>query len=129
MLDSKNKEHDFIDLTIYKGQTQVYLCDDCGVHLLPFPQYQMINPHAKGPIFICPLCHMIVDVSLGAPQHADDIKPIDVATPSFEIVPEEKGDKRLFIKEEDHDPEPQEEEILRAQGATIISKKVDAKRD
>lgn len=132
MSDTRNRspnireQHKYIDLSA--TPEPVYICETCGVRLAYFPQAQTINPHA-GKSYICPRCQEITDSSLFGLQHADEIRPIDIAMPVFTVVPESKGNEILFKPYDDHDPEPQEEEILKAQGATIISKRVEAKND
>jgi hypothetical protein len=138
MLDSKKRylkdkdknRHTFIDISNYSGSEQ-YVCEYCGTYLVLFPQARIANPHA-GISYICPQCHNVTDSALKGLQHADEIKPLDIATPSFNIVPEKKGSDILFRQYydvNDHDPEPQEEAILKAQGATIIEKKIEATND
>lgn len=121
--------HGYVDLTSPFSNDE-YICEQCGIRLALFPQAQTINPHA-GISYICPQCHNITDTSLAGMQREDKIKPLDIAVPTFVIVPEQKGSELLFkdVQQTDHDPEPQEEELLKAQGATIISKKVEAHND
>jgi len=114
-----------LDLTKLNPEPK-YICEDCGIHLLYYPQATEIVKFAGKP-YICPQCHMLTDSTFGKMQHADDIKPINLSAPTFNMVKESKG---LEIPpSHDGDPEPQEEEILKAKGATIISKRVEAKRD
>lgn len=131
----KDNHHEYIDLSSILTSNDEYVCEQCGIRLLLYPQAHAITPLSRGPSYICPKCHMITDSSLTSMQHEDKIKPFDVAVPAFAIVPEKKGTEILFESarcgnnDHDHDPESQEEEILKAKGATIISKRIDAKSD
>ena len=65
---------------------------------------------------------MITDIAQNKPKGLDDIQPIDLKPTSFVMVPEDKGDNLVKVKE--YDPEPQEEAYLKSIGATLISKKI-----
>ena len=119
-----------LDLSYIAGQETPYMCDLCGDELLPYPQAQIDNPFARGPCFICPSCHQVLDASLIDIPHIDDIQPILMGNPSIEFMNEEKGlSRKSYDQDNVKDPEPQEEELLKQIGATIISKKVEAKND
>lgn len=130
MSDIMKKEHrDILDLTKYNSEP-LYLCDECGVYLLSYPAAQLTQPYAKGPFYICPKCHMVTDIAKSNPPHADDIQPIDVPDieSSLTFIPEDKEVLHRNLAEP-IDPEPQDEERIKNQGGTIISKRVIAKRD
>ena len=135
MLDRMNRllndrgrdEHKYLDLSNTSANDE-YVCETCGVSLALYPQARIANPHA-GISYICPKCHNVTDSSLTGLPHADKIKPLDLAVPVFTFIPEDKGDLHLLESYTDHDFEPQEEEILKSKGATIISKKIEVKND
>jgi hypothetical protein len=122
----KNKQDNILDFTQIQ-EDWLLLCDECGDQVLAeYPQYKLQNPHAAGPCYICPKCHRVYDKSLGDVLFADFIKPVDTS-PARIMFADERPDSSLgrrFEKARDLDPEPQEEERLRAQGATIIDKRV-----
>lgn len=113
-----------VDLTQYEPEPQ-YLCEDCGIVLGLFPEHlAALNwPLERGPHYICPNCHMIIDSSAEKPAMLEDIKPIDVSPPTFMIVPEDKGTRLMQPRE--YDPEPEEDQWLKNIGATLISKKIE----
>lgn len=125
--------HSFVDIStiLASNEAQQYVCEDCGIPLLLYPKGQLDNPYSRGTFYICKQCHVITDSSMKGMQHEDKIKPLDIAIPSFVMVPEKKGSELLFDPEygQPIDPEPQEEERLKAQGCTILYKQVIAKSD
>lgn len=132
MLDStkdskkiKEKENKLLDLT---GTAEPrYMCEHCEVELFLFPQAHLYFPMERGPHYICPECHVVTDTSLHKPPGMSEIKPIDMNPPTFLFVPDDKGDDILL--EPPYDPEPDEDQWLKNIGATLISKRIEAKRD
>ena len=122
----QNKYNNLLDLT---GTTLVprYICDDCTIELVLFPQGTQYYPMERGPHYICPKCHMVTDTALIKPPGLDEIKPIELSAPIFTIVPDDKGDEILI--EKPYDPEPDEDKWLKNIGATLIDKKIEAKSD
>ena len=121
----QHKTDSLIDLSQIQEE-YVFLCDEDETLLALYPQYQLQNPHAKGPTYICPKCHIVYDQSLGNMQFADIIKPIETSAPRIMFV-EEQPDlmlARRLQKVRESDPEPQEAQRLRNQGATIIDERV-----
>lgn len=124
----QSKENKLLDLT---GTTEPrYMCEDCEVEIYLFPQAKVLYyPLQRGPHYICPQCHVITDTSLHKPPGMDEIKPIDMSPPTFSIVPEDKGDSIIVDNKQPFDPEPDEDKWLKNIGATLISKKIESKRD
>jgi hypothetical protein len=125
-------EHHLVDLSKF-GPPEQFVCEDCTIHLLPFPQAQEQNLYSRGPFYICPRCHIVTDASIKRLEHADDIRPVDLSPPTIAIIQEDKGfgrpnDLKTRVRK-DPDPEPQYEEFLKSTGATIIDKKVIASND
>lgn len=116
-------KHKILDLTKLRTETS-YVCDECNVILLKFPQADPSLMY-KDP-YICPSCHMVTDAAFEKLEHSDEIKPVDLSPPKFNMVKEQKG---LDTQHLEYDIEPQEEEQLKKQGATIISKRIDVRRD
>jgi hypothetical protein len=87
------------------------------------PHLSAINyPMERGPHYICPKCHIIIDFSQFKPPVLESVQPLDLSVPSFVIVPENKGVD--IIHHEPYDPEPNEDQWLKNIGATLISKKI-----
>lgn len=122
----QNRPNHLLDLTGLHN-VERYVCEDCNVQLLLYPNGVIDYPLSRGPHYICPQCHIVTDVSLHKPPGMDEIKPIDMNPPTFAIVPEDKGDRQIEIK--DYDPEPDEDKWLKNIGATLISKTIEVKSD
>ena len=76
----------------------------------------------RGPHYICPQCHIIIDFSQFKPPALESVQPLDLSAPSFVIVPEDKGSN--IVRPEPYDPEPNEDQWLKNISATLISKKI-----
>lgn len=129
-LNNKNKQNrsnDLLDLTGFRNE-QRYVCEDCNVQLALYPNGAIDFPMQRGPHYICPQCHIVIDTAMTKPQGMDEIKPVDMSPPSFVIVPEDKGELNVQRRGE-YDPEPDEDRWLKNMGATLISKKIDVKSD
>lgn len=113
-----------VDLTQYNAEPD-YLCEDCGCVLALYPSHLAAEywPTERGPHYICPECHIVIDSSLEKPAILEDIKPLDLSAPAFIMVPEDKG--TTLVQPKPYDPEPDEEQWLKNIGATLISKKVE----
>jgi len=121
----KPRENNLLDLT---GTNEPrYMCENCEVELYLFAQAYLYYPMERGPHYICPECHVVTDTSLHKPPGMSEIKPIDVNPPTFSFVPDDKGDSMLI--EPPYDPEPDEDKWLNNIGATLINKRIDARRD
>lgn len=123
----QKKDNDILDLTGNLSQPR-YVCEDCDIELLLYPQGKIDNPFQAGPHYICRQCHIVIDTSLTKPPGMDEIKPIDLNPPTFTMVQEDKGDS-LFPKIDNYDPEPDEDKWIKNMGATLISKRIDVRSD
>jgi hypothetical protein len=123
----QRRPNNLLDLTGAGKPEERYLCEDCDVQLYLYPKGAIDFPLSKGPHYICPQCHIVIDLSMSKPPGMDEIKPIDMSPPSFVIIPEDKGDNQLEVKP--YDPEPDEDKWLKNIGATLISKKVEVRSD
>jgi hypothetical protein len=122
----QNKQNDLLDLTGTLN-TPRYVCEECGLELLLFPQASQYYPMERGPHYICRQCHQVTDISQHKPPGLDEIKPLDLTAPAFVIVPDDKGDKMVI--QQPYDPEPDEDKWLKNIGATLIDKRVTVKSD
>lgn len=114
-----------LDLTDYAEPE--YVCEKCDYLLWFYPQGTIDFPMQRGPHYICPNCHVVTDISATKPLMADDIQPIPLTPPSFEIIQEDKGDKTNI--QPPYDPEPNEDQWLKNIGATLISKRIEVSSD
>jgi hypothetical protein len=118
-----------IDLANLQTQERVFECEFCSVALLPYPQLRISNPYA-GDGFICPQCGTITDSSYTAMRAQVRVEPVDVgggdSSNVLETIPEEKG---LKLERQVYDPEPQEDEQIKAMGGKILNKRVVVNRD
>jgi len=135
----KRKEqshHDIIDLTSITNSSATdnrYICKECQPTeqlLIPYPQAQIENPFA-GPSYICPSCSTVYDSSLvKLPRAAKPVKStigseIDSMTDFvIETVEENRG---LIVEDEyeKYNPDPLEDEWIKAQGGTIIDSRIE----
>lgn len=127
--------HDILDLTginLASSSDIRYVCKECKPEqiLIPFPQAQIANPFA-GPSYRCPSCSTVYDSSLlKLPRAAKPVRSTigsekDSANDFIvDTIPENSG---LVIEDEydKYNPEPFEDEFLKAQGATIIESRIE----
>lgn len=120
---------DIIDLATLAQKPVNYECEYCEVQLFPYPKAQIDNPYA-GPSFICPKCGTITDSSYTGMRAQVQVEPVDVGDSTadnvIETIPEDRG---LSFDAKEYDPEPNEEEHIKAMGGKIIDKKITASRD
>jgi len=121
----QHKDSKLLDLTGISEPR--YMCEHCEVELYLFAQAYLYFPMERGPHYICPECHVVTDTSLTKPPGMSEIKPIDMNPPTFSFVPDDKGDAMLI--EPSYDPEPDEDKWLKNIGATLIDKRIEARRD
>jgi hypothetical protein len=133
---AKQDNHDIIDLassiTEAKAANNTFLCKYCIGPLLPYPKNQIDNPHA-GPSYICTKCGTVVESSLEKlPKASKKVVVSSIGSPQnvapfIEMVPENatKGLNPIEDEYDKYNPEPNEEEQLKAMGATIIESKIE----
>lgn len=121
-ITEKEKQHYPVDLT--RVTEQQYVCEDCGIVLFLYPPHLSVQhfPMERGPHYICPKCHTIIDLSAYKPPSLESVQPLDVSPPTFVICNENKGGD--IPKVDPYDPEPNEEQWLKNIGATLISKRI-----
>ena len=119
----KDKNRYPVDLTRFDAEHQ-YVCEDCNITMLLYPSHLSAQhyPLERGPHYVCPNCHLIIDLAQYKPPILESVQPLDLSAPSFVVVPENKGND--IIHPEPYDPEPQEDQWLKNIGATLISKKI-----
>jgi RNase P subunit RPR2 len=132
---TQNKHHDIIDVATSISQAQTAsirytckYCPDATATLLPYPQARVQHPHA-GPSYICPKCGTVYDSSLEKlPRAAKRVTgAIEAAeTPPFiETIDERAGVQDRQDEYDKYNPEPNEEEQIKAMGATLIESKIE----
>jgi hypothetical protein len=116
-----------IDLTQTTQTTPTFECEFCSVALMPYPQLKLSNPYA-GDGYICPRCGIVTDSSYKGMRAQVRVEPVDVGMDSdiLDVIPEDKG---KAWHHEIYDPEPNEEEQIKAMGGKIIDKTVVVHRD
>lgn len=118
---------DIIDIAGIEQTPTTFECEFCNVALLPYPALRIQNPYA-GDGFICPQCGTITDSSYTGMRAQVRVMPVDVgdSTDVLETIPEIKG---ITLEHQVYDPEPQDDEQIRAMGGTITDKRITVKRD
>jgi hypothetical protein len=126
-------KHDIVDVATDIIQAQAsnikYICKECeGSQLREYPQAQLYNPHA-GRSYICPTCNKVYDSSLEKLPKAvkkvrSNVASAEESTPFIEIINENGGIREEQDEYDKYNPEPNEEEQLKAEGATIIESKI-----
>ncbi len=112
------------DSRIAQRNYECPLCND--VALLPYPKLRLENPYA-GDGYICPKCGTITDSSYtGMRIQVRTGEPVDVGMSSdsyIETIDEQKAFS-FSANNTVKDPEPDEDERIKAQGGTIINKRI-----
>lgn len=126
IIQKQEPKDTLIDLASQQ-QTPRYVCSDCTVELLLYPQAAIDFPMERGPHYICPQCHMLVDTAMNKPPGLEDIQPLNTNPVSFFMANEDKGS--LPNAGSFQEPDPQDDQWLKNIGATLISKTVIVQRD
>jgi hypothetical protein len=131
--------HDIVDIATdineAKAANNKFICKECASEeiLLRYREAEIENPHA-GPSYICPVCTRIYDSSLEKlPKASRRVtssigSPANV-TPFIETINENAGEGLLNRRKDEYSEindrfEPNEDEQIRAMGATIIDSKI-----
>jgi hypothetical protein len=124
-----NNTDNLIDLAGVQQTDRIFECEFCSVALLPYPALRIQNPYA-GDGYICPQCGTITDSSYTPMRAQVRIEPVDVGDSSnvLETVPEDKG-RAFDDRPQPYDPEPQEDEQIKAMGGKILNRRVVVNRD
>jgi hypothetical protein len=128
-------KHDVIDLASSINEAKAsannntFLCKYCIEPLVFYPQARIDNPHA-GPSYICPKCGVVVDSSLEKLPKASKKVTSSIGSPTnnipfIETIAENAGQNTRESEYDKYNPEPDEEEQLKAMGATLIESRIE----
>lgn len=134
----EQEDNDIMDLSSIMNSSATdnrYICKECQPQeeqlLVAYPQAQIENPFA-GPSYRCPNCGTVYDSSLvKLPRSARKVRSTIGSDRDFasnfviETVPENRGLSIVEDEYDKYDPEPDEEEIIKGMGGTIIDSRIE----
>ena len=124
-LNKQQPKDIFIDLA--SQSTPRYVCENCTVELVAYPQAIIDFPFEGGPHYICPQCHLIINTAMNKPPGLEDVQPLNANPVSFFMADEDKGS--LSHPDTFQEPDPYDDQWIKNMGATLISKTVIVQKD